>query len=155
MFVNRIVVLAIVLLCAASLSGCGGSSGLPSSSAVTVSVTPAQSTIPVGGTVTLHASVSGFTKTPDLQWWMQEQHDNFVDGSLNCDDINAANQALIPTCHFGYIVVESMDETTSTATYHAPQTAGTYHVTMRATQWGNTWTDGFFEKRATATITVQ
>ena len=145
-------ILALSTLC---LVGCGANSGLPPSSSVTLTLAPAQSTIGAGGTVTLQATVSGFTAPPYLSWWMQEQHDAGMTGSENCDDIKPVNQDLIPTCRFGYIVVDSMQQDSSTATYHAPSTPGTYHVTFWATQTSTTVIGEWVEKRATASITVQ
>ncbi len=142
-------------LSALGLLGCGTGSGLPPSSAVTLTLTPMQSTTPAGGTVALQAIVSGFTLRPYLTWWMQEQHDAGMNGSEDCDDITPANQNLIPTCRFGYITVDTRTQNSSTATYHAPQTPGTYHVTFWATQISTVVNGGSVEKRATASITVQ
>lgn len=145
----------IVALSTLCLFGCGVGSGLPPSSDVTLELAPMQSTVSAGGTVTLQASVSGFTAPPYLSWWMQEQHDAGITGSENCDDIKPVNQSLIPTCRFGYLIVESMQQNSSTATYHAPQTPGTYHVTFWASQMSTVVNGGSVEKRATASITVQ
>jgi hypothetical protein len=138
------------------LAGCGfHGSDLPRSQSVNLSLTPMSATVPVGGTVDLQAQVSGFTSAPYLNWWMQEQHDAGATGSEDCDSMNAVNQNLIPTCTFGYIVVNSMDQNSSTATYHAPQKSGTFHVTFRAVQMSTEPFGGAVEKKATATIIVQ
>jgi hypothetical protein len=146
---------AVCILLALCFAGCGAGSDLPKGNLVTLSLSPLSSTIAVGGTVSLQAQTSGFTAAPYLQWWMKEQHDAGATGSEDCDGISAVNQNLIPTCKFGYIVVDSMQEFGSTATYHAPQTPGTYHVTFRAVQMSTEPFGGSVEKTATATIFVQ
>jgi hypothetical protein len=86
---------------------------------------------------------------------MQEQHDQGINGSEDCDQITPANQNLIADCSFGYLTGDGMIQATaSVARYHAPATPGTYHVTLRAFQMSSQqWGEGI-EKRATATITV-
>ena len=139
-----------------ALFACGGGSGLPPSSTVSVSLIPLTASIQVGQTVDLKGTAIGFTQ-PTISWWEQDQHDAAVNGfgEEDCDYINDANSDLIPTCRFGYLTGSPMVQTsTGTATYHAPMTPGTYHVTFRAfqissTQWGES-----VERRVTATITV-
>jgi hypothetical protein len=54
-------------------------------------------------------------------------------------------------CQYGYVIFGSVTQFPSSATYYAPLTPGTYHVTFQATQ--NTTFD-YLSKTATATITV-
>jgi hypothetical protein len=144
------------LLFALCAAGCGSrGSDLPQSQSVTLTLSPMTATILAGGTVDLSAQVSGFTAAPYLVWWMKEQHDAGATGSEDCDSINAVNQNLIPTCKFGYIVVNTMTSANSTATYHAPQQSGIYHVTFRAVQASTEPFGGSVEKTATAVIYVQ
>jgi hypothetical protein len=134
---------------------CGGSD-LPSSSAVSVTVTPTTATVQVGQTVELRGTASGFTQ-PTIDWWEQDQHDAAVNGygEEDCDDVTDASRDLTATCPFGYLTGSAMVEaSTGTATYHAPVTPGTYHVTFRAFQISMTQIGDTLEKRATATITV-
>jgi hypothetical protein len=135
---------------------CGGGSGLPASSAVSVDLVPPTATIPVGQTVDLRGTATGFTQ-PTLSWWEQDQHDTAVNGSgeEDCDYINDANSNLIATCRFGYLTGSGMVQaSTETATYHAPMTPGVYHLTFRAFEVSVTQVGSSLEKRATATITV-
>jgi hypothetical protein len=149
-------VLIAFFVMALCLAGCGSrGSDLPRSQAVTASLTPMTATIPAGGAVDLQAQVSGFTSAPFLDWWMQEQHDAGANGSEDCDNINAVNQNLIPKCTFGYIMVNTMAQSGSTVTYHAPKRSGTFHVTFIATQVSTEPFGGSVEKRVTAAITVQ
>jgi len=136
--------------------GCGGASDLPPSSAVSVSLAPLTATIQVGQTVDLTGTAIGFTN-PTISWWERDQHDSAVNGygEADCDNITAANANLIATCAYGYLTNSAMVQApTGTATYHAPATPGTYHVTFWAVQvstiqWGES-----VERRANATITV-
>jgi hypothetical protein len=139
-----------------AMLGCGGASDLPSTSAVSVSLAPSTATIQVGQTIDLTGTATGFTN-PTISWWEQDQHDAAVngDGEEDCDDITAVSSNLIATCAYGYLTNSAMAAArTGTATYHAPPTPGTYHVTFRAfqvstIQWGDS-----VERRAKATITV-
>jgi len=123
--------------------GCG--SGLPHSGSVTVRVTPAQATVHAAGRVALVGDATGFTRSPIVTWWVQEAH---TPGS---DDCGYLNLPPVSQCPFGYVVFGSVTQFPSSATYYAPQTAGTYHVTFQATQ--NTAFD-YLSKTAEATITV-
>lgn len=147
---------ALFLLAFASLAAmlcCGGASDLPHSSQVTLTITPAAATIPANGTVDLQGTVVGLS-SPTLDWWQQDHHDAMgINGSQNCDHLT--DPVLIPGCRFGYLTGSGMIQAASAvATYHAPPTPGTYHVTLRVFQQSSqTWAE-FFEKRTTATITV-
>src|SRR3954470_11885900 len=80
------------LLIVVWLTSCGGAgSDLPKNSLLTVTLSPIATTVDAGGAVSLQAQTTGFTAAPILQWWMKEQHDAFVNGSFDCDDINAVN----------------------------------------------------------------
>ncbi len=135
---------------------CGGAPDLPSSSEVSVSITPSSATIKVGQSVDLHGTATGFTP-PTISWWEQDQHDASVNGygEEDCDDITPENANLIASCPFGYLTGSAIVQASSeTATYHAPMTPGTYHVTFRAVQSSAEQWGAFVEKRITATITV-
>lgn len=139
-----------------SLMASCGNSDLPHSSAVSVMVTPSAATIQVGQTVALQGTATGFTQ-PTIDWWEQDQHDAAVNGygEENCDDVTDTSIDLNATCPFGYLTGSPMAESSAgTATYHAPVTPGTYHVTLRAFQISLTQVGETIEKRATATITV-
>ncbi len=138
------------------MMGCGKAADLPSSRAVSVSLTPSTATIQVGQTVDLTGTATGFTD-PTISWWEQDQHDAAINGygEENCDDITDANSNLIPSCAYGYLTNSAMAQaSTATATYHAPPTPGTYHVTFRAFQMSSIQWGDSVEKRAQATITV-
>jgi hypothetical protein len=143
----RAIPLFLALLGAIPLSGCGGGgSGLPSSSQVTVLVTPSQTSVAVGGSVALKGSATGFTQTPIVQWWVQEAKN--AGGS---DDCGYLTPPPMSACQFGYVVFGSVSQFPSSATYYAPLTPGTYHVTFEATQF--TAFD-HLTKATTATINV-
>lgn len=150
---DEMAVFSVFLVC--FIVSCGRSD-LPSSSAVSVTVTPSASTIQVGQTVALSGTATGFTN-PTIDWWEQDQHDAAVNGNgeEDCDDVTDAISDPVATCPFGYLTGSPMAEaSTGTATYHAPMTPGTYHVTFRAFQVSMTQIGDTLEKRATATITV-
>jgi hypothetical protein len=144
----------IAVLVIGVMLSCGGAPDLPPESQVSLSLAPLFATIPVNGTVDLQGSISGLS-APYLDWWMQEKHDQGINGSEDCDDITPANQNLIANCPFGYLTGSGLVQATSaTATYHAPSTPGSYHVTLRGFQLSSQqWGEGI-EKRAAASITV-
>ena len=139
----RAITLPVALLVAFLLGSC--SSGLPHSNQVTVRVTPAQATVAVGGTVALEGDASGFTRSPIVRWWVQEARD------AGGDDCGYLRPPPVSPCQFGYVIFGSVTQFPSSATYYAPLTPGTYHVTFEATQ--NTAFE-YLIKTATATITV-
>jgi hypothetical protein len=139
----RAIAFPFVLLGALLLGSCG--SGLPHSNQVTVRITPAQATVAVGGTVALNGDASGFTRSPIVLWWVQEAR--YAGG----DDCGYLQPPPASPCGFGYVIFGSVTTFPSSATYYAPLTPGTYHVTFQATQ--NTAFD-YLSKTATATITV-
>jgi len=143
---ERVVPLFLVLIGAILLAGCGGGSGLPSSSQVAVQITPAQTSVAVGGTVALQGSATGFTQTPIMQWWIQEAKD--AGGSDDCGYLTLPPMS---ACQFGYVAFGSVTQFPSSATYYAPLAPGTYHVTFEASQFT---TFDHLTKTATATITV-
>jgi hypothetical protein len=154
--VMRRVIAILAVVPAVLMLACGSASDLPSSSAVSVSITPSSATIQVGQSVDLQGTATGFTQ-PTLDWWEQDQHDATSNGSgsEDCDDITAQNTNLIASCLFGYLTGSAMVQASSeTATYHAPLTPGTYHVTLRAFQVSAEQIGASVEKRTTATITV-
>lgn len=133
----------IALLIAALLASCG--SGLPHSGNVTVTVTPATATVASGGTVALEGNATGFTRSPIVVWRVQEAR------ASGGDDCGYLDPPPASPCQFGYVIFGSVTQFPSSATYYAPPTPGTYHVTFEATQ--NTAFD-YLTKTATAAITV-
>ena len=135
----------VLALIAVLLSACG--SGLPSSSQISMVITPSEATIPINGTLALHGTATGFRTAPVVSWWVRESHD--LDQIHDCG-FAEYRDGLFASCPFG-LVVYPLSEVPSAATYYAPRTPGTYHVTFNAWQ-----REGFnqVEKSATATIVV-
>ncbi|MBZ5689533.1 MAG: hypothetical protein LAP86_31415 [Acidobacteriia bacterium] len=142
----RASVLLVALIVALLLDSCASGLRLPHSDQVTVTVAPAQSTVPVAGTLALSGNATGFTETPIVEWWVQEARD--AGGS---DDCGYLQPPLMSRCEFGFVIFGSVTQLPSSATYYAPLTPGTYHVTFEATQFA---TSDHVSKTATATITV-
>ena len=139
----RTVTLPAALIAVFLLGSCGN--GLPHSDQVTVMVTPALATVAVAGTVSLKGDATGFTRSPIVRWWVQEAHD------AGGDDCGYLQPPPVSPCQYGYVIFDSVSQFPSAATYYAPLTPGTYHVTFQATQ--NTAFD-YLSKTAMATITV-
>ena len=146
--IKRALALSLVISAASLFGSCG--SGLPHSNEATATVTPAQATVPAGGNVELVGNAVGFTNTPVVRWWVQEERD--------AGDYNGCAYLEPPPvlpCPFGYVIYADTfpNSIPSSATYYAPATAGIYHVTFEATQFSY----GDFDhltKTATATITT-
>lgn len=136
----------LLVICAAMLAGSCGS-GLPHTNQVVATVTPAQATVPVSGAVQLVGSAMGFSNVNAVvvDWWVQEAKDA---GGDSCGYLQPP-----PTspCEFGYVIFGTVSKFPSSATYYAPQTPGTYHVTFEATQFEEF---DHLTKTAEATITV-
>ena len=132
------------------LASCG-TGGLPHSNQVTAKVTPSSATAASGGSVTLTGDATGFTQSPVLQWYIQESRD--IDPTNNCGLLTS--QSPPPSgCPYGYVMFSGVTGLPSNATYYAPSTPGTYHVTFAATQFGYALAD-HLTKTAQAVITVQ
>lgn len=145
--IQRAILLSLVINGGVLLGNCG--SGLPSSNKVIATLTPPQATVPLGESVGLIGNATGFSDTRQVavDWWVQEAKDTGADA---CGYLQPP-----PTspCEFGYVIFGPVAKFPSSATYYAPQTPGTYHVTFEATQFSY----GAFDhltKTATATITV-
>ena len=123
-----------------------GSSALPHSNQVIVSVTPAPASVTAGGTVTLVGNATGFTGSPIVEWWVQEAKDRG-----GGDDCGYLTLPPMSPCPYGYVVFGSVEQFPSSATYYAPAIAGTYHVTFQATQFVEY---EYLIKTSTVTITV-
>jgi hypothetical protein len=67
------------------------------------------------------------------------------------DDCGYLQPPLMSRCQFGFVMFGSVTQFPSSATYYAPLTPGTYHVTFAATQFA-----AFdpLSRTATATLTV-
>lgn len=130
------------------LTSCG-TGGLPHTSQVTATVTPSQATVALGGSVTLTGAATGFTAAPIVQWYIQESKD--IDFNNDCGLLTSQNPP--PTgCPFGYVMFADVTTFPSSATYYAPSTPGTYHVTFEVSQFT---TFDHLTKTAQAVITVQ
>jgi hypothetical protein len=141
----RVCALLGVLTCvAAAMLSCGN--GLPHSGDVIASITPAQASIRIGENVALTGNATGFTEAPIVRWWIQEAHD-----SGSGDDCGYLTLPAMSPCPYGYVVFGSVTRFPSPATYYAPSTTGTYHVTFEAIQSSEY---DYLSKTVTATITV-
>ena len=130
------------------LAGCG-TGGLPHSNQVTASVTPAQATVSIGGSVALTGSATGFTAAPIIQWYIQESRD--ISFTNNCGFLTS--EAPPQTgCPYGYVMFADVSQFPSSAAYYAPSTPGTYHVTFEASQFV---TFDHLTKTAQAVVRVQ
>jgi hypothetical protein len=132
------------------LSGCG--SDAPPASALSVTITPASATVAANGTVNLSGSASGFTRKPDIIWYMQEGPSTPATPAPSCGYLNPTIPPSFNNCVYGYVIYNEGSGTAPTAVYHAPATPGTYHVVLQAMQ-----SDGFVTqaiKTASAEITV-
>ena len=107
------------------IAGCGGGGGTVSSS-VTVTVSPATVTIPISDQVTLQATVKGTSNdaNPSLNWSIDELKTNGASGA-QCNWLDATPPA--GPCPDG--TIQGADANSSTVTYHAPSSAGTFHIT--------------------------
>lgn len=130
------------------LAGCG-TGGLPHSSQVTVSVTPSQTTVAPGASIILSGNAMGFTASPIVDWWIQESRD--LDFNNDCGFLSSEAPPQ-SGCPYGYVMYDAVEKVPSSATYYAPSTPGTYHVTFEASQFV---TFDHLTKTAQATITVQ
>jgi hypothetical protein len=139
--------LLLPMLLLLALAGCGG--GLPPSSSVKVTVTPAQASVKVGDTVSLTGTATGFTASLIVEWWIQESR--ALDSNNDCGKLDS--QAKVFTgCPYGFVMYHDATDVPSLATYYAPQTPGTYHVTLRMTEYCCSFES--MDKAATATIEV-
>lgn len=130
------------------LTSCG-TGGLPHTNQVTASVAPVQAAVPAGGSVTLTGSAKGFTASPIVSWWIQESRD--IDRYNDCGLLSS--QAPPQSgCPYGYVMFADVTTFPSSATYYAPSTPGTYHVTFQAMQVSEF---DSLTKTVQATITVQ
>ena len=129
------------------LTGCGGN-GLPNRSSVIPTVTPSEATVAVGGSVEITGNATGFTSSPVVDWWIKESKDR--DFYRDCGKLDTQTKDFTG-CPYGIVMFHDVAQFPSVATYYAPPTPGTYHVTFRAIQFS---TYEYLEKMATATITV-
>lgn len=105
--------------------GCGGGGGMLSSN-VSVTVAPAAVTIPTNDQVTLLATVRGTSNDthPALNWTIAELKTNGASGA-QCNWQNTTPPS--GPCPDG--TIQGADANSLTVTYHAPSSAGTFHVT--------------------------
>src|SRR5579864_574902 len=137
-----------LVICFLSLgAGCGN--GVPHSGQITMGVSPNATTISAASSVILTGSAAGFDANPVLEWWVQESRD--IDPANDCGFLYTQ----VPPqsgCPYGYVVYDPNQGLPSSATYFAPATPGTYHVTFTASEWAQS---GHVIKNVEATITVQ
>jgi len=127
---SRLLRLFLVTVVVAMLLSCGGN-GLPHTNQVTATVTPATATVASGGSVTLTGNATGFTAGPIVDWYIQESKD--IDFINDCGLLTSQNPPQ-SGCPYGYVMFADVTQFPSTATYYAPSTPGTYHVTFEASQ---------------------
>ena len=94
------------------------------SSNVTVTVSPATVTIPTSDQVTLQATVKGTANdaNPSLTWTIDELKTNGASGS-QCNWVSTPPAGPCPEG-----TIQGTAANSSTVTYHAPSSAGTFHV---------------------------
>jgi hypothetical protein len=126
-----------------------GTGGLPHTNQVTASITPSQATVAQGDSLLLIGNAVGFTASPIVRWWIQESRD--ID---RYDDCGLLSSQAPPQsgCPYGYVIFNDVTTFPSAATYYAPLTPGTYHVTFEALQVVEF---DSLRKTVQATITVQ
>jgi len=105
------------------IAGCGGGGGMLSSN-VTVTVSPATVTIATSDQVTLQATVKGTANdaNPSLTWTIDELKTNGASGS-QCNWVSTPPAGPCPDG-----TIQGTAANSSTVTYHAPSSAGTFHV---------------------------
>jgi hypothetical protein len=109
-------------------ASCGGGASGANPNNVTVAVSPMSVTIPVSGEVTLQATVKGSPGAPSVVWFIAELAVNGASGA-QCNWSGTTQPA--GPCPDG--TIEDADASSSlTVKYHAPSSAGTFHVTA---QW--------------------
>lgn len=127
-------------------AGCGSGANGSNPNNVTVAVSPMSVTIPASGEVTLQATVKGSPGAPSAVWFIAELAVNGASGS-QCNWSGTTQPA--GPCPDG--TIEIVDVSSSlTVKYHAPSTAGTFHVTA---QWSTAF-NPVVVKNGTAVITV-
>lgn len=127
----RLLRLFFASLAVATLLSCGGN-GLPHTNQVTATVTPSSATVATGGSVTFTGNATGFTASPIVDWYIQESKD--IDFINDCGLLTSQNPPQ-SGCPYGYVMFEDVTQFPSAATYYAPSTPGTYHVTFEASQF--------------------
>jgi hypothetical protein len=129
-----------------AIAACGGGANGSNPNNVTVAVSPMSVTIPASGEVTLQATIKGSPGAPSATWFIAELATNGASGS-QCNWSGATQPA--GACPDG--TIEIADASAGlTVKYHAPSTAGTFHVTA---EW-STLFNPVVVKDGTAVITV-
>jgi hypothetical protein len=129
------------------MSGCGWSD-LPPVSSVTISALPAKSPIAPSQTVVVTGTITGYSGDKQTSWSVQESYD--AEQKMCRFYTGKAGSASFTECKYGYVVY---DDTASPmqATYYAPPTLGTYHITFGVLLIGNSgFTDTRFQSGTTA-----
>ena len=129
-----------------AIAACGGGANGSNPNNVTVAVSPMSVTIPASGEVTLQATIKGSPGAPSATWFIAELAINGASGA-QCNWSGSTQPA--GPCPDG--TIEIADASSSlTVKYHAPSTAGTFHVTA---EW-STLFNPVVVKDGTAVITV-
>lgn len=108
------------------LAGCGGN-GLPPAANVSVAVVSARTSIATGESVLMTATITGYKGDTVVNWLMQESYDR---NKQTCSYKQGKEPSLpFSNCPEGYLTYEDV-KTPMQSTFHAPPTAGTYHITF-------------------------
>lgn len=144
----RYVYVAVLLI--GFMTGCG--SDLPPVSSVTISALPAKSPIAPGETVVVTGAITGYSGDKQTWWTVQDSYDT---EHKTCRFYTGMeSSASFAECKYGYLVYEDTAAPMH-ATYYAPPTPGTYHLTFDVLLIGTT---GFGDSRTqsgTAAIEVK
>jgi hypothetical protein len=113
------------------IAGCGGGGGGGfDPNKVTVTVSPAATTVAAGGQVTLHATVAGCVNPsciPSVQWSIAEIQTNGRSGAQCNWEGTTPPMPVDGPCLDG--TIQGADNPLAlTVTYLAPSTSGTFHV---------------------------
>ncbi len=108
------------------LVGCGGNE-LPPAGSVSVTVVAARTPIATGDSVLMTATISGYKGDTVVNWLVQESYDR---NKQTCS-YKQGQEPPTPfsNCPDGYLTYEDV-KTPMQSTFHAPPTAGTYHITF-------------------------
>lgn len=138
--------LSVLVLLVGFMSGCGGD--LPPVSSVTVSALPAKSTIGPGETVVVTGTITGYSGDKQSWWTVRESYDT---EQKTCRFYTGKEgSASFTECRYGYLVYEDTAAPMH-ATYYAPPTPGTYHLTFDVLLIGTT---GFSDSRVQSASTA-
>ena len=138
--------LSVPVLLVVFMSACGSS--LPPASSVTIAAAPARSTIAPGEAVVVTGTITGYSGDKQTWWTVRESYDT---EQKTCRFYSGKEgSASFTECKYGYLVYEDTAAPMH-ATYYAPPTAGTYHLTFDVLLIGPT---GFNDSRMQSASTA-